>query len=229
MALILSIETATAVCSVALHEDGRLMAFHELHQDNVHARSLMGLVRNVFEQAGLEKTALDAVAVSSGPGSYTGLRIGVSVAKGLAYALDKPVIGVGTLEALAFRAIPFSDSTDTIIPMLDARRMEVYALVMDGLGDTLISPQPFILEDNPFMEYLEKGKVFFLGDGVPKSKEILSHPNSRFVPLFNSSQSIGELAYKKFLKADFESLAYFEPNYIKEFRIVKSKKNPFLV
>lgn len=229
MALILSIETATAVCSVALHQNGDLIAINELHQENVHAKRLMELIRNVFDESGFVNTATDAVAVSSGPGSYTGLRIGVSVAKGVAYALDKPVIGIGTLEALALRAIPFADSEDLIIPLLDARRMEVYSLIMDGLGNTIISPKPFILEDNPFTEYLDRGKVYFLGDGVSKSRKILSHPNSRFIPLYNSSQSIGELAYEKFLDADFENLAYFEPNYIKEFRIVKSKKNPFLV
>ncbi len=229
MALILSIETATKVCSVALHENGVLLSLNELHQDNVHSQKGIFLIDNLFIQSGLDKKNLEAVAVSAGPGSYTGLRIGVSMAKGFAYGYDIPLIGVDTLSALAQAALPFCEASDYVIPMMDARRMEVYAKVVGGLGNTLVDSQPFVLEQNPFVEFLEKSKVLFIGDGVEKSMEILSHPNSVFITTTNSSSNVGVIAFQKFLVKDFENMAYFEPNYVKEFRVLQSKKNPLLI
>lgn len=228
MALILSIETATKVCSVAVHQKGILLGMNEIHLDNVHSQKIMGLISSLLGQLNIEVEKLDAVAVSSGPGSYTGLRIGVSVAKGLAYALNIPLIDIPSLDALASQVIPFCEKSEHVIPMIDARRMEVYAIVANSDGVIVEKASPVILEGNPFISYLENGLVYFLGDGAEKAKEVLKHQNARFLSKFNSSNALGGLAYQKFVDSDFEDLAYFEPNYLKEFRVLSSKKNPFL-
>jgi tRNA threonylcarbamoyladenosine biosynthesis protein TsaB len=229
MAFILSIESSTTICSVAIHEKGTLVGLFELHQDNVHAQKLMLLVEGLMGRVGLKSDELQAIAVSSGPGSYTGLRIGVSIAKGLAFAHDIPLIGVDTLEAMARQVIPFVQEGDLVIPMMDARRMEVYMAVYDAYLRKLEPVEPRVIESNPFLKYLKEKRVFFLGDGVKKLREILYHPNSVFLDKFNSATSVGEIAYRKFEERVFEDIAYFEPNYLKEFRVVASKKNPFLV
>jgi tRNA threonylcarbamoyladenosine biosynthesis protein TsaB len=228
MALILSIETATKVCSVAVHQKGILLGMNEIHLDNVHSQKIMGLISALLGQLNVEVEKLDAVAVSSGPGSYTGLRIGVSVAKGLAFALNIPLIDISSLDALASQVIPFCEKNSHIIPMIDARRMEVYAIVTDCDGVIVEKPSPVVIEGNPFISYLETGLVYFLGDGAEKAKEVLSHQNARFLSILNSSKSLGKIAYQKFLDSKFQDLAYFEPNYLKEFRVLSSKKNPFL-
>jgi tRNA threonylcarbamoyladenosine biosynthesis protein TsaB len=229
MPLILSIESATSVCSVALHEGGKLLGLMELHQENAHAKKLMLLIESLFRKLGLNSKDLAAVAVSSGPGSFTGLRIGVSVAKGLAYAHNIPLIGVDTLLALAHQLIPVCSDGDHVIPMMDARRMEVYAAIMSFRGEIIESPHPLIVEENLFLDYLNKGKVYFIGDGVEKLREILVHPNAVFPNVLNSSKSMGELAFEKFQNNMFEDIAYFEPNYLKEFRVIASKKNPLMI
>lgn len=229
MALILSIESATSICSVALHRDGELMKLSEHDQDSAHAKELMLLIEQMFLQVGMKPSELAALAVSSGPGSYTGLRIGVSVAKGLAFALDLPLISVDTLTALAFQAIPFCDDNDFVIPLLDARRMEVYTSVFEKGGKFIEVSHPLEVGENPFLKYLSKGKVYFLGDGLEKLKGVLVHHNSVFLPNQNSADSLGKLAYKKFQNSNFEDIAYFEPNYLKEFRVLASKKNPLFI
>ncbi|RZS98425.1 tRNA (adenosine(37)-N6)-threonylcarbamoyltransferase complex dimerization subunit type 1 TsaB [Cecembia calidifontis] len=229
MALILSIESSTSVCSVALHESGKLTGIIELHQENVHSMKLMLLIEDLMKRTGFESGDLRAVAVSSGPGSYTGLRIGVSVAKGFAFAQDIPLIGVDTLMALAKRAQPFTKKGESIIPMLDARRMEVYTAVYDYQLKSLEKLSPKVIETgNPFLEYLNQGNVYFLGDGVEKLKGLLEHPSAMFLDWRPSAHSIGELAFEKFQKEDFEDVAYFEPNYLKDFRVISSKKNLLL-
>jgi tRNA threonylcarbamoyladenosine biosynthesis protein TsaB len=229
MGLILSIETAISVCSVALHREGKLVGCLELHQDNVHAQKLMPAIKALLDRAGIETAELDAIAVSAGPGSYTGLRIGVSTAKGLAYAHDLPLIAVDTLSALAYRASEAVEPEDFLIPVIDARRMEVYQKVLNGRMEEISPLEPLIIDEQSFSEYLQKGKVFFIGDAVFKIKSELRHENARFLSLLNSAISIGELAYEKFEKGDFVDLAYFEPNYLKEFRVITSKKNPLLL
>jgi len=228
MGLILSIETAISVCSVALHREGKLIGALELHQDNVHSQKLMPVIDALFIQAGVQTTGLDAVAISAGPGSYTGLRIGVSTAKGLAYAHDLPLISIDTLDALAYRLHEIVEAVDFIVPLIDARRMEVYQKVVDGSLNELSPLEPLILDESSYEDYLSKGKVYFLGDAVFKLKNEIRHPNARFINLVNSAISVGELAYKKFLVNDFVDVAYFEPNYLKEFRVITSKKNPLL-
>lgn len=229
MALILSIESSTKVCSVAIHEHGVLVGILELHQENVHSQKLMMLVKDLLDRTSLRASELQAVAVSSGPGSYTGLRIGVSIAKGLAFAQEIPLIAVDTLEAMAHQVKVFARDSDVIIPMIDARRMEVYVAVYDADLRNLEPLAPRIIESNPFLEYLEKRKVFFLGDGVEKLKAILDHPNSVFLEKLNSASSVGELAYSNYKENQIEDIAYFEPNYLKEFRVIASKKNPLVL
>lgn len=229
MALILSIETSTSICSVALHREGKLLSVFELHEENAHAGKLMLLIEDLFRRSGFGPKDLEAVAVSAGPGSYTGLRIGVSLAKGFAYAQNIPLIGVDALQALAGRALPFCSPQDLVIPMLDARRMEIYTSVIGGHGSVIDPSHPLVVENNPFEKYLSKGKVYFLGDGLPKLKHLLVHENAVFLSIFNSAVSVGELAYEKFIKEQFEDIAYFEPNYLKDFRVIPSKKNPLLL
>ncbi|GHB53241.1 tRNA (adenosine(37)-N6)-threonylcarbamoyltransferase complex dimerization subunit type 1 TsaB [Mongoliitalea lutea] len=230
MALILSIETATQVCSVAIHKDGACLNILESNQENAHARQLMLSIEQLLKLENITSSQLDAIAVSTGPGSYTGLRIGVSVAKGLAFALDKPVIAVDTLQALAQRAKPYiADENTWIVPMIDARRMEVYTAVLDPNMNLVEEVHPLILEETSFQQYLEQGEVHFLGDGSSKFQELIQHPNARFHVEQNSAASIGVLAYEKFLRQDFADLAYFEPNYLKEFRVLASKKNPLFL
>lgn len=229
MALILSIESATSVCSVALHQNGEFLGLMELNQENVHAKKLMILIESLFDKLGLNTKGLDAVAVSSGPGSYTGLRIGVSIAKGLAYAHNIPLIGLDTLNALAHQVIPFCSIGDVIVPMLDARRMEIYMSIVSSGGEIIEASQPLIVEENPFLKYLNTGKVYFIGDGVGKLRGILDHQNALFPNVLNSSKSMGGLAFVKYQRKEFEDLAYFEPNYLKEFRVIASKKNPLII
>lgn len=226
MGLILSIETATSVCSVALHEqDGTLVGIAEIIQENVHAQKLMPLIEALLQQVGAKRGQLRAVAVSSGPGSYTGLRIGVSTAKGLAYALDLPLIGVDTLDALARQAASFVEPSDTVVPMIDARRMEVYCKVLDGEMKEQAPLAPVVVDEGTFDSYLISGRVFFLGDANQKVKKVIMHENAVFTSLYNSANTVGEIAAVRLKNGEFEDVAYFEPNYLKEFRVLKSKKN----
>ncbi|WP_304517218.1 tRNA (adenosine(37)-N6)-threonylcarbamoyltransferase complex dimerization subunit type 1 TsaB [Cecembia rubra] len=229
MALILSIETSTSVCSLALHDSGNLVGVVELHQDNVHSQKLMLLIEDLMNRSGFKSENLKAVAVSSGPGSYTGLRIGVSVAKGFAFAHDIPLIAVDTLLALAKRVVPLVNSSGKIVPMLDARRMEVYTAVYDYQLNTIEKLSPRVIEEgNPFLDYLNQGQVYFLGDGVEKLRSLLEHPSSVLLKWGPSALTLGELAFDKYQREEFEDLAYFEPNYLKDFRVISSKKNLLL-
>ena len=227
--MILSLETSISVCSIAIHHNGILVGHLELHQDNIHAQKLMPAIDSLLRQLGYVTNDLNAIAVSSGPGSYTGLRIGVSTAKGLCYASDIPLIGVDTLDALAYRVHGLVEEQDLIIPMIDARRMEVYQKVVTGKMEVISPLEPLVVEGDSFAPYLEQGKVFFLGDPVRKVQDVVEHPNARFVSVLNSAVSVGQIAYKKYLNKEFEDLAYFEPNYLKEFRVITSKKNPLLL
>lgn len=229
MARILSIETSTTICSVAIHERGKLIALVELRESGAHAEKLVLLIDEVFEKAGLSFGDLDAVAVSQGPGSYTGLRIGVSTAKGIAYGLDIPLIGINTLQAMA--ASQQVAAGEQVIAVLDARRKEVYTQTFDDTLEELTSIEALILEEGVFADVLEKGKVYFVGDGVEKVQEAVRHTNAFFPE--NGEQSLsaknmGRLAFEKFARQDWEDLAYFVPNYLKEFKALQSSKNPFV-
>lgn len=224
MGLILSLETATSVCSIAVHENGSKVGIIELIQENIHGQKLVPLIDTLLRHVGISIDDIEAVAVSSGPGSFTGLRIGVATAKGLAFAKDIPLIGVDSLDALGRRAKPFIEETDFVVPMIDARRMEVYGKVLNGKLKELVPLAPIIIEETSFDPHLLAGKVFFIGDANKKVKEIIKHQNAVFIPYLNSASTIGELADIKYKKGQFEDLAYFQPNYLKEVRVLKSKK-----
>ena len=227
MVRILSIETSTSVCSVAVHLEGVLVSLFEINESGAHAEQLMGLIENVLDGAGISYSKLDAIAVSEGPGSYTGLRIGVSTAKGLAFGLSKPLIAVNTLKALA-SASPAKPG-ELIIPVLDARRMEVYREVFNWEGISVNELRSEVLAEDSFQNFLEKGKVYFLGDAVEKLKSVIRNPNAVFLEdLTVSAKHMGLISYEKFLRAEFADIAYFVPNYLKEFKALQSKKNPLL-
>ena len=229
MARILSIETSTSICSVAIHEQGELIALAEIKEPGAHAEKLLLLVDELFEKAGLSFADLDAVAVSQGPGSYTGLRIGVSTAKGIAYALEIPLIGINTLQAMA--ASQQVAPGDYVVAVLDARRKEVYT---QTFGDSLqeLSPiEAVVLEEGVFASILEKGRVYFVGDGVEKVKEEVKSANALFIAdlaISLSAKNMGVLASEKYVRKEWEDLAYFVPNYLKEFKALQSTKNPLL-
>ncbi|MFZ9188917.1 MAG: tRNA (adenosine(37)-N6)-threonylcarbamoyltransferase complex dimerization subunit type 1 TsaB, partial [Algoriphagus sp.] len=218
MARILSIETSTSICSVALHERGALLALAEIKEPGAHAEKLLLLVDEVFEKAALSFGDLDAVAVSQGPGSYTGLRIGVSTAKGIAYGLDIPLIGINTLQAMA--ASQAVELGEFVVAVLDARRKEVYTQTFGDTLEEITSIESLILEEGVFASVLEKGKVYFVGDGVDKVKEEIQHSNAFFPEIWEqslSAKNMGQLAFEKFARQAYEDLAYFVPNYLKEF------------
>ena len=225
--LFLSIETATAVSSVALFREKRLIGTKEIREGNTHAQLITVIIGELLSSCDVKPADLSAVAVSKGPGSYTGLRVGVSAAKGLCFALGLPLIGYGTLDALAQHVFSIEgDAPDFIIPMIDARRMEVYTQVFDGKCLPLGAPTNLIIEENAFHEWLEKGKVLFVGDGVAKCKSLLEkNPNAIIrEDLLCTSTITGELIYSRFTESDFEDLVTFEPFYLKDFVATKQKK-----
>jgi tRNA threonylcarbamoyladenosine biosynthesis protein TsaB len=190
--MILQIETATASCSVALAKDGEVLAFKEVNERNVHAEVITLFIEELINAAGIQYGDIDAVAVSSGPGSYTGLRIGVSTAKGLCFALDKPLIAIETLEAMADGVIngrKFEKDTDMLLcPMIDARRMEVFTAVFTDKGERIKATSAEIIDENSFVDLLKGNKVLFFGDGAEKCRAVLSaSPNAFFLPGFVNS------------------------------------------
>lgn len=227
MTTILSIETSTSICSVAVHLDGRLISLSELTEPGAHAERLMLLIEEVLEKAKIGFQELDAVAVSEGPGSYTGLRIGVSTAKGLAFGLNKPLIGVNTLQALASAVA--SKEGELVIPVLDARRMEIFREVFDWKLNSVAKLDAEVLSEDSFQNFLENHRVYFLGDAVDKVESIVQHDHASFISdLSFSAQHMGGIAFDKYQKGQFADLAYFVPNYLKEFKALHSKKNPLL-
>ena len=217
---IIHIETATTTCSVAAGENGVLLAVRSVHDGYKHAENLLRLFEEVMQEAGWKNDELSAIAVSAGPGSYTGLRIGVSTAKGLCYALDIPLIAVSTLYSLAsgFRR-KFPDSESLICPMLDARRMEVYTALFSKNLDRLKPDAPLIVEElESVPEILEQPIVFF-GDGAEKCEVVLAHPNASFNKSIQiSAEDMVQSAYDLYQTLTFVDLAYFEPEYLKPYQ-----------
>ncbi|MFK8265396.1 tRNA (adenosine(37)-N6)-threonylcarbamoyltransferase complex dimerization subunit type 1 TsaB [Capnocytophaga cynodegmi] len=213
MTKILCIETSGLNCSVAISKDSTLLAERTENKGKfTHAESLHVFINEVVSLADISLGEIDAIAVSGGPGSYTGLRIGVSTAKGLCFALNKPLIAISTLQILA------SQTTDNeiIIPMIDARRMEVYSAVFDRNFNEIEKTEAKILDKNSYAEWLSKGKVIFLGDGVDKFSEICDNPNAVFVKnAYPQARDMIIHALEKFKNKAFEDIAYFEPNYLK--------------
>lgn len=223
MSLILNIETATKNCSVSLSYNGELLAVKELNDGNYsHSENLHVFIEGVLQSANKSFSDIDAIAVSKGPGSYTGLRIGVSTAKGLCFSLEKPLISISTLTSLA-NAINVENNA-VIIPLLDARRMEVYSAVFDNQYNKIREVRAEVIDSDSFSEFLNKDKVYFLGDGADKCKGTIKHKNAIFLnDYFPSAKQMAELAYVKYKISDTEDVAYFEPFYLKDFLITKPK------
>lgn len=227
MALILSIETATSICSVALHKDGVSVAVEELLRDRSHSAYLNDCIEHLLGTAGLQFGDLDAVAVSKGPGSYTGLRIGTSTAKGLCYALDIPLIAVNTLEAMARDVNRFNNERALLCPMIDARRMEVYHLIMDHAGKVIQPTRALVVTPDAFDYWLKSGGILWLfGNGAEKTRDILQERKGiiHIKDVISSAAFIGRIAYERYTKEKFEDVAYFEPFYLKDFIAKKPKK-----
>ncbi|MDB5009546.1 MAG: tRNA ((37)-N6)-threonylcarbamoyltransferase complex dimerization subunit type 1 TsaB [Mucilaginibacter sp.] len=226
MSYILQIETATTICSVALAKDGNVLAFKQLDERNIHAEIITLFIEELIKGAAIQFNDLDAIAVSCGPGSYTGLRIGVSTAKGLCFALDKPLIAIETLEAMAYGVINQGVYKDILLcPMIDARRMEVYTALFDIAGNKIEEVTAKIIDEESFHNQLQSNKILFFGDGAEKCRAVLGeNPNALFLSGFaNSANYLTQRAFEKFIKNDFEDVAYFEPYYLKDF--IAGKKN----
>ena len=237
MALILSIETGTDVCSVALANDGELMALRESDEGRDHAKKVALFVDELLRETGVQPADLDAIAVGKGPGSYTGLRIGVSFAKGMCYALNIPLIAVGSLDALTEVAREDYDAgildiedneweNAYLCPMVDARRMEVYTAVFEN-GVQTTQTAPAIIDENSFADLLEQGPCLFIGDGAGKCADVIKHPNARFCQCWPKASAMLAPAMKAYKEKRFEDVAYFEPFYLKEFVATVSKKKLF--
>jgi tRNA threonylcarbamoyladenosine biosynthesis protein TsaB len=225
MAIILHIETATTNCSVSVAEDGKLLAVKEQDTPNYsHSEQLHVFIDEVLHVASLKITDLDAISVSKGPGSYTGLRIGVSAAKGLCFALDIPLLSLPTLQIMQCQ-LPTS-TYDFSIPLLDARRMEVYSAVFDKNGTQVQETKAEIIDATSFLTFLNRGKVLLLGSGAEKCQQLVKHPNLSFdTGVVPSARGMCQLSFKKFKAGIFEDVAYFEPYYLKDF-VLQGKQKP---
>jgi len=223
MAYILNIETSTTNCSVALSNSGIVVGLKEDNNSEYsHAERLHVYIDEVLKTAKVTIDQLEAIAISKGPGSYTGLRIGVSAAKGLCYALSIPLISVPTLEALAHQV---EAPKGVIIAMLDARRMEVYSAIYDSDYNEIRPTEAEVLTSESYDDLLELSPVYFIGNGVAKTKDIITHKNALFIEdKLPSAKQMCALSYDKFNKNDFEDVAYFEPFYLKDFIAIPSKK-----
>jgi len=227
MNFILHIESTTHICSVALSKGNELIALKESDEERAHARVLSPFIQEILSENAVKPTDLKAIAVSKGPGSYTGLRIGVATAKGLCYALGIPLIAINTLKSMTNGIINQGIISELYVPMLDARRMEVYSAVFNPALDSIRKTEATIIDEHSFKEYLDK-KICFFGTGATKCKEVIIDSNAFFVDNYNASaKDLVHLAYTKFLMKDFEDLAYFEPFYLKEFLATVPKKNIF--
>lgn len=260
MKRIILIETSTALCSVALAEDGAVTAYRESSAPKAHASLTAVFVQDVLAERGVTLADCDAICVSMGPGSYTGLRVGVSTAKGLCFGSGKPLLAVGTLDTLVAQALsgamPVSHQSPEdhgirmpedcryIIPMIDARRMEVYSAVFRPTvpDETSVIPSeaegsagyikvtettPVIVDENSFAEYLEQGPCLFIGDGAGKCSDVIRHPNAYFCQCHPKASSMLSPAYKALCNKEYQDVAYFEPFYLKEFVATVSKKKLF--
>lgn len=230
MAKILCIESSTGVCSVALAENGNLLDLKEDQSGLNHSKLLTAFVQDILKENNLQVRDLAAVAVSEGPGSYTGLRIGVSAAKGICYAAGIPLIAISPLKAMAHQVAQDlaqeNREPSLLVPMIDARRMEVYRNIYDLQLNELEKTDAVVIEPGTFDKYLSKQSVFFFGNGADKCKEVLQHPNAHFLAnVITSAKNMLSLATGKLEKHDFVDVAYFEPFYLKNFIATKPRKN----
>lgn len=226
MPLILLIETATTVCSVGLSRDGKLLSVREINEGYSHSENITVFIEHVCRESNVKPEQVDAIAVSRGPGSYTGLRIGASTAKGLCYALNKPLIAVDTLKSLAARY--FSDhvsaTSEVCIPMIDARRMEVYMAVYDSALNELSPADAVVVKTDTFKEFMTTKNLVLVGDGSSKCKPLFENdPRLKFADVSLSVKGMVSLAEEKFSKKEFEDVSLFQPFYLKEAVIGKAK------
>ena len=241
MERIILIETSTALCSVALAENGAVVDYRESSAPKAHASLTAVFIQEMLAERGLSVNDCDAVCVSMGPGSYTGLRVGVSTAKGLCFGAKKPLVAVGTLDTLVAQAeavIPSEVDGSPyrfIIPMIDARRMEVYTAVFSSVISSedkkcfkqITETAPAIIDENSFAEYLEQGSCLFIGDGAGKCADVIKHPDAHFCQCHPKASSMLSPALEAYKEKRFEDVAYFEPFYLKEFVATVSKKKLF--
>ncbi len=233
MALILNIETSTEVCSVALARDGKIIHIRENLAGQNHAMLLTVFINELLSETNIAIDQIEAVAVSGGPGSYTGLRIGVSVAKGICYASKLPLIAITSLEAMAHFVMknlnklhPLEADNILFCPMIDARRMEVYTSFYDKDGFPVRGIQADILDHQSYLSFLENNSVLFFGNGAPKFREAISHPNAIFINgIYTSSINMVPLAERDFCLQKFVDVAYYEPFYLKDFVATIPVKN----
>lgn len=226
MANILNIETSTSVCSIALTSDGQVVEHHENYDGQTHATLLSQFIKDALDTAARKEMTIDAIAVSIGPGSYTGLRIGLSQAKGLAFGLNVPLIGINTLQLLAVSAMfrDFYDDDVLFVPMIDARRMEVYTACYNSALEAILEPQPMILDENSFSEILAEHKLLFMGNGSTKARDVIKHSNAIFVDnICPEAVDMTALAEKSFREKHFIDVAYSTPLYLKEFQATVPK------
>ena len=216
------IETSTECCSVALSRGAQILARRVDETPRQQSAMLAPYIADILRETGLQASDLDAVAVSEGPGSYTGLRVGVSTAKGICFGADKPLIGIDTLQILALQA---SGSFHRIVAMIDARRMEVYAASFDGEARKIGETEPVILTPDSYQEELRQGPVLFIGTGAAKFQAVCPHPNARFQPCCPLAEAMLAPAREALQKKEFKDVAYFEPFYLKEFVAGVSKRS----
>jgi tRNA threonylcarbamoyladenosine biosynthesis protein TsaB len=222
MALILSLETSTTVCSVALHAEGKLVVDREVHIPQSHASKLALLVDEVVKLSGKKLNELNAVAIASGPGSYTGLRIGTSMAKGLCYSLNIPLISIGTLDVMASQVSHVNSQRSLLCPMIDARRMEVYCKVFAPDLSIKKEVSAMIIDETGFSDFLNRETMLFFGDGASKCRELIRHENAFFLEdIYPSAAELGYLAFNKLKGGITEDVVHFEPFYLKDFLIRK--------
>jgi tRNA threonylcarbamoyladenosine biosynthesis protein TsaB len=227
MERILLIETSTALCSTALAENGAIISYRESSAPKAHASLTAVFIDEMLKEKGISIADCDAVCVSMGPGSYTGLRVGVSTAKGLCFGSGKPLMAVGTLDTLVAQAVAeglVPEGCRYIIPMIDARRMEVYSAVFTPDCQQITETQPVIVDENSFASQLEEGPVLFIGDGAGKCADVIKHPNAGFVQCWPKADAMLMPAMEAYKEKRFKDVAYFEPFYLKEFVATVSKK-----
>lgn len=225
--MILCIETSTTVCSVSLTKDGKVIASRSSYEQNSHSKLLGKFVDSIFKQEGISPSQLTAVAVSKGPGSYTGLRIGVSLSKGLSYALNKPLISIDTLQIMAVAATQSFQNNDRDIfcPMIDARRMEVYTSFFDYSSKKITTTKNLVITGGSFAAELQTNRIIFFGDGATKCESVIKHKNAIFLKnIYPLASNMAFLAYKKHIEKKYVDTAYFEPFYLKSFIATTPKK-----
>lgn len=226
MSIILCIETGTEVCSVSLSKDNQVIAIRESSEPQAHAHSLAVFIDELLASNNLTAADLSVVAVSEGPGSYTGLRIGVSTAKGICFGSKLPMIAIGSLAALVQGALgQVTDQGALYCPMIDARRMEVYTALYNAKGEKQTDVEALIIDEKSFASELERNVIYFFGNGAGKCADVITHPNARFIDVKASAANMVPIALNMLSAEVFVDVAYYEPFYLKDFVVTKSKKN----